>query len=83
MKLFLGITSKLKSLRFFFSRKRTRKSAGIHYANGAQTESGSQDKLTRGSTSHSSQQYHRQDKFLKDVPFRLLKGTIIVLFDAV
>lgn len=24
-----------------------------------------------------------EDKFLKNVPFRLLKGTIIVLFDAV
>lgn len=70
----------IKSPRFsFFVRKRENRQG---FATPMEPE-GHQNKLTRGSTSHSSQQYHRQDKFLKDVPFRLLKGTIIVLFDAV
>lgn len=53
----------------------------IRYANGNHRI---QNKLTQGSTSH-SRGYNiiGEDKFLKNVPFRLLKGTIIVLFDAV
>lgn len=42
-----------------------------------------QDKLTWGSTSRFRLQYRWGDKFHKNVPFRLLKGTIIVLLDAV
>lgn len=43
-----------------------------------------QGKPTKNSASVQHPDYNIWgDKFLKNVPFRLLKGTIIVLFDAV